>query len=171
MQQLFSEWMVVLIISTYAFVVFHQKGGNFSKSLLSLAQPLSYYFSQIKSSRLVSYIFWCVCVQLSQFSSVTQSCLTLCHPVDCIMPGLPVHHQLLELAQTHVLRVSDAIQPSHSLSSLSPPAFNLPWHQGLFQWVSSSHQVAKVLELQLQLHHPINIQDWFPLGLTGWISL
>ena len=108
--------MVVLIISTYAFVVFHQKGGNFSKSLLSLAQPLSYYFSQIKSSRLVSYIFWCVCVQLSQFSSVTQSCLTLCHPVDCIMPGLPVHHQLLELAQTHVHRVGDAIQPTHPVS-------------------------------------------------------
>ena len=108
--------MVVLIISTYAFVVFHQKGGNISKSLLSLAQPLSYYFSQIKSSRLVSYIFWCVCVQLSQFSSVTQSCLTLCHPVDCIMPGLPVHHQLLELAQTHVHRVGDAIQPTHPVS-------------------------------------------------------
>ena len=91
--------------------------------------------------------------------------------MDWSTPSFPIHHQLPELAQTHVLRVSDAIQPSHSLSSLSPPAFNLPWHQGLFQWVSSSHQVAKVLELQLQLHHPINIQDWFPLGLTGWISL
>ena len=84
-----------------------------------------------------------------QFSSFTQSCPTLCDPMDCSMPGLPVHHQLLEFTQTHVHRVSDAIQPSHPLSSPSP-AFNLFQHQGLFQWVSSSHQVAKVLEFQLQ---------------------
>ena len=70
--------------------------------------------------------------------------------MDCSTPAVPVHHQLPKLAQTHVLWVSDAIQPSHPLSSLSPPAFNLSQHQGLFQWVSSSHQVAKVLELQLQ---------------------
>jgi len=69
---------------------------------------------------------------LSQFSSVTQSCLTLCNPMDCSTPGLPVHHQLPEPAQTNVHRVSDAIQPSHPLSSPSPPAFNLPQHQGLF---------------------------------------
>ena len=73
----------------------------------------------------------------------------LCDPMDCSTPRLPVHHQLPELAQTHVHRVSDAIQPSHSLSSPSPPAFNLFQYQGLFQWVSS-HQVAKVLEFQLQ---------------------
>ena len=84
------------------------------------------------------------------YCSVTQSCLTLCNPMDCSTPGLPVHHQLPKLAQTHVLRVCDAIQPSHPLSSLSRPAFNLSQHQGLFQWVSSSHQVAKVLEFQLQ---------------------
>ena len=70
---------------------------------------------------------------LDQFSSVTQSCLTLCNPLDCSAPGFPVHHQLLELAQTHVHRVSDAIQPSYPLSSPSPPAFNLSQHQGLFQ--------------------------------------
>ena len=70
--------------------------------------------------------------------------------MDCSMPGLPVHHQLLELTQTHVHRVGDAIQPSHPLLSPSPPALNLSHHQGLFQWVSSSHQVAKVLEFQLQ---------------------
>ena len=70
--------------------------------------------------------------------------------MDCSMPGVPVHHELPELAQTHVLRVSDAIQPSHPLLSPSPPAFNLSQHQGLFHRVSSSHQVAKVLELQLQ---------------------
>ena len=85
----------------------------------------------------------------SQFSSVAQSCPTLCDPMDCSTPGLPVHHQLLELAQTHVHWVGVAIQPSHPLLSPSPPAFNLSQHQGLFQWVSSLHQVAKVLELQL----------------------
>ena len=85
-----------------------------------------------------------------QFSSVAQSCLTLWDPVDCSMPGPPVHHQLLESTQTHVHWVSDAIQPFHPLLSPSPPALNLSHHQGLFQWVSSSHEVAKVLEFQLQ---------------------
>ena len=85
-----------------------------------------------------------------QFSSVAQSCPTLCDPMDRSTPGLPVHHQLPELAQTHVHQVSDAIQPSHPLSSPSLPAFNLSQHQGLFKWVSSLHQVAKVLELQIQ---------------------
>ena len=78
------------------------------------------------------------------------SCVWLCDPMDCSAPGFPVHHQLPELSQTHVHRVGDAIQPSHPLSSLFSPAFNLSQHQGIFQWVSSSHQVAKVLELQLQ---------------------
>ena len=80
------------------------------------------------------------------FSSATQSCLTLCNPMDCSTPGLPVRHQLLEFTQTHVHWVGEAIQPSHPLSSPSPPAFNLFQHQCLFKWVSSSHQVAKVLE-------------------------
>ena len=83
-----------------------------------------------------------------QFSSVAQSCPILCDPMDCSMPGFPVHHQFLELTQTHV--PGDAIQPYHPLSSPSPPTFNLSEHQGLFQWVSSLHQVAKVLEFQLQ---------------------
>ena len=108
-----------------------------------------------------------------QFSWVTQSWLTLGYPVVCSTPGFPVHHQVPELAQTHVHQVGDAIQPSHPLSSPSPPAFNLSQHQGLFQWVNSSHQVAKVLELQLQRQsfQWIFRTDWFPLGLTGWISL
>ena len=76
---------------------------------------------------------------LNQFSSVTQSCPTLLDPMDCSTPGLPIHYQLLELAQTHVHWVSDAIQPSHPLLSPFPPAFNLSQHQGLFQWVSFSH--------------------------------
>ena len=85
-----------------------------------------------------------------QFSSVAQSYLTLCDPMNCSMPGLPVHHQLLEFTQTHVHWVGDAIQPSHPLSSPSSPAPNPSQHQGLFKWVSSSHEVAKVLEFQLQ---------------------
>ena len=85
-----------------------------------------------------------------QFSSVAQSCLTLSNPMNRSMPGLPVHHQPPEFTQIHVHRVGDAIQPSHPLSSPSLPAFNLSQHQGLFQWISSSHEVAKVLEFQLQ---------------------
>ena len=89
-------------------------------------------------------------ITLKSVSSVAQSCPTLFDSIDCSMPGFPVHHQLPELAQTHVHRVCDAIQPSHPLSTPSPPAFNLAQQQGLFQWVNPSHQVAKVLELQLQ---------------------
>ena len=85
-----------------------------------------------------------------QFSSVVQSCPTLCDPMNCSTPGFPVHHQLLELAQTHVHRVGDAIHPSHPLLPISPPALNLSQHQSLFQGVRSLHQVAKVLQLQLQ---------------------
>jgi len=87
---------------------------------------------------------------LLSFSSVAQSCLTLCNPMNHSMPGLPVHHQLPESTQTHVHRVSDTIQPAHLLSFPSPPALNLSQHQGLFQWVNSSHQVARVLEFQRQ---------------------
>ena len=86
-----------------------------------------------------------------QFSSVAQSCPTLCDPMNCSTSGLPVHHQHLEFTQIHVHQVSDAIQPSHPLLSPSTPAFSLSWNQDLFEWVSSLHQVAKVLlELQLQ---------------------
>ena len=101
-----------------------------------------------------------------QFSSVAQSCPTLCNPMDWSTPGFPVHHQLPELTQTHVHQVGDAIQPSHPLSYLSPPAFNLSQHQGLFKWVNSLHEVAQVLEFQLQ-HQSFQwifridlLQDW-----------
>ena len=80
-----------------------------------------------------------------QLSSVAQPCLIFWNPIDCSTPGLPVHHQLSEFTQTHVHRVGDAIQPSHPLSPPSPPAPNPSQHQGLFKWVSSSHEVAKVL--------------------------
>ena len=85
-------------------------------------------------------------IQWVQFSSVAQSCPTLCDPMNCSTPGLPVHHQLPEFTETHVDRVCDAIQPSHPRSSPSPPAPNPSQHQSLFQWVNSSHEVAKVLE-------------------------
>ena len=106
-----------------------------------------------------------------QFSSVTQSYPALCDPMDCSTPGLPVHHQLLELTQTHVHWVGVAIQPSHSLLSPCPSAFNLSQHQGLSNesvlWVSSQSIVISASASVL----PMNIQDWFPLGWTGWISL
>ena len=104
-----------------------------------------------------------------QFSSVTQSCPTLCDPMNHSTPGLPVHHQLPEFTQTQVHRVHDAIQPSHPGSSPSPPAPNPSQHQGLLQWVNSSHEVAKVLEFQLQ-HHSFQRNprvDLLQNGLVG----
>ena len=83
-----------------------------------------------------------------RYNSVAQSCPTLCDPMNRSTPGLPVRHQLPEFTQTHVHQVGDAIQPSHPLSFPFPPAPNPSQHQGLFQWVNSSHEVAKVLELQ-----------------------
>ena len=88
-------------------------------------------------------------IRSDQIRSVAQSCPTLCDPMNRSTPGLPVHHQLPEFTQTHIHRVSDAIQPSHPLSSPSPPAPNTSQHQSLFQRVNSSHEVAKVLEFQL----------------------
>ena len=107
-----------------------------------------------------------------QFSSVTPSCPTLCDPMDYSTPGLPVHHQLPEFIQTHVHWVGDGIQPSHPLLFPSPLAFNPSQHQGLFKWVSSSHQMAKLLEFQLQ-HQSFQwiFRTVFPLGRIGWISL
>ena len=107
---------------------------------------------------------------LVQLSSVTQSCWILCDPMNRSMPGPPVHHRLPEFTQTHAYRVGDAIQPSHPLSSPSPSAPNPSQHQGLFQWVNSSHEVAKVLEFQLQ-HQSF---QWIP-GLISfrmdWLDL
>ena len=104
-----------------------------------------------------------------QFSSVAQLCPTLCDPKNRSTPGLPVHHQIPEFTQTHVHWVSDAIHPSHPLSSPSPPAPNPSQHQNLFQWVNSSHEVAKVLEFQLQ-HHSFQRttrSDLLQNGLVG----
>ena len=101
-----------------------------------------------------------------QFSSIAQSCPILCNPIDCSTPVLPVHHQLPESTQTHVQWVGDAFQPSHPLLSPSPPSFNLSQHQGLFESSGQSIGVSASASVL-----PMNIQDWFPLGWTGWISL
>ena len=103
-----------------------------------------------------------------QFSSVTQLCPTLCDPMNHSMPGLPVHHQLPELTQTYVHWVSDAIQPSHPPSYASPPALNLSQHQGLFQWVRSSHQVAKVLDINIS---PTNEHPGLISVRMDWLNL
>jgi len=113
--------------------------------------PIRKYISMQIETDLIPLIHK-MSVQFSsvQFSSGVQSCLTLCDPMDCSIPGFPVLHQLLGLAQTLVRWVGDASQPSHPLSPSYSLAFNLSQHQGLFQWVSSLYQVAKVFELQLQ---------------------
>ena len=103
-----------------------------------------------------------------QFNSVAQLCPALCDTIDCSMPGLPVYHQLPELSQTHVHWLDDTIQPSCVLSSPSPPAFDLSQHQGLFKQVSSLHQVAKVLEFQLQSFQWIFRTDSFRMD---WLDL
>ena len=128
---------------------------------LTLSLPFSHHFCAIQKTwrlrqfwrtwKIVDKAFWTRFRTSSvQFSSVAQSCPTVCDPMDHSTPGLPVNHQLPESTETHLHWVSDAIQPSHTLSSPSPPAFNLSQHQGLFKWVSFSHKVAKVLEFQLQ---------------------
>ena len=103
-------------------------------------------------------------------SSVTQSCQTLCDPMDCSMPGFSVLPYLPEFAQTHVHWVGDAIQPSHPLSSPPLPAFNLSQHQGLFQWVSSSQQVAKIWEFQLQ-HQSFQWTPRTDFLILDWLDL
>ena len=131
-------------------------------------------FQRIQSGQFISLFqnnFWeeCGLVMNIQFSSVAQSCLTLCDPMNRSMPGLLVHHQLPEFTQTHIHQVGDAIQPSHPLSSPCPPAPNPSQHQSLFQWVNSSHEVAKVLEFQLQ-HHAFQRNpraDLLQNGLVG----
>ena len=143
------------------FQLFCGRGGNFQE----LGHPPRFGFFWLTSEQ--SWCLW-VChladvltmnVSL-QFSSVTQLCPALCDPVDCSMAGFPVHHQLLELTQSHVHRVCDAIQPSHPLSSPSPPAFDLSQHQGFFpvsQFFASGGQSIGVSASTLVL--PMNFQD------------
>ena len=143
----------------------YQRNSRFNSTTADLDE----FLSRILRSREVHLEMFSILVIIS---SVTRSCLTFCDPIECSTPGFPVHHQLPELAQTLVHRVRDAIQPSHPLSSPSPPAFNLYKQQGLFQWVSSLHQVANVLEFQLQhqsFQWIFRTDFWFPLGCTGLI--
>ena len=124
-----------------------------------LQSPFTVILESKKKKSVTTFMFSPICHEITglntmifssvQFSSVAQLYLTLCDHMDCSMPGIPVHHQLPEFTQTHVHWVIDANEPSHPLSSPSPPTFNLS-HQGLFKWVSSSYQVAKVLKFQIQ---------------------
>ena len=117
-----------------------------------LSEPLGKSYSQYYSLMYINSIFIITQRAMAPISvsSVVQSCPTLCDPMDYTMPGFLVHHQLLELTQTHVHWVSDTIQPPHPLSSPSPPTFKLSQDHGLFKWVSSSHQMAEVLQFQLK---------------------
>ena len=137
--------------------------------LLSVYVFISFLESKLKEGCHNHFALpWCS-ISSVQFSSFAQSCPTLCDPMNCSTPGLPVHHQLPEFTQTHIHQVGDAIQPSHPLSSSSPPARNPSQHQSLFQWVNSSHEVAKVPEFQLQ-HHSFQrnpTADLLQNGLVG----
>ena len=126
---------------------FHNSNSHLKVQILSVVfLKVTSFLTSFPRKCLPTTIAW-----LSvQFSSVAQSCPTLCDLMNRSTPGLPVHHHLPEFTHTHVHWISDATQPSHPLSSPSPPDLNLSQHQGLFQWVSSSHQVAKGLEFQLQ---------------------
>ena len=117
--------------------------------------------------RKTNTVWYHLCVSSVQLSWVAQLCLTLCDPMNHSMPGLPVHHQLPKFTQTHAHGVVDAIQPSHPLSSPSPPATNPSQHQGLFQWVNSLHEVVKVLKFQLQ-HQSV---QWKPRTDLLWDGL
>ena len=168
---LFSGGCLLVLVASYFQVVgwWHKIQTSFPqfnhvmcdfdicKSILLIMKSMLYYafytknvmhfpFSQLTFVSKYKFLFSLSSVQ---FSSFTQSCPTLCDPMNCSTPGLPVHHQLQEFTQTHIHRVSDAIQPFHPPSSPSPPAPNPSQHQSLFQWVNSSHEVAKVLEFQL----------------------
>ena len=116
-----------------------------------------------------TFVFQREIILQMRFSAVSQSCPTVCNPMNRSTPGLPVHNQLPEFTQTHAHRVGDAIQPSHPLSS--PSAANPSQHQGLFQCVNCSHEVAKILEFSASASVlPMNTWDWSPLGRTGWIK-
>ena len=146
--------IVIIDVSVNNCLVPDVRRKTFNLLPLSKMLPLSFSLSSFirwEKSSSISYILknFLIIRCSVQFSSVTQSCPTLWDPTNHSSPGLPVHQQLPEFTQTHVHRVGDAIQPSHPLLSPSPPAPNPSQYQSLFQWVNSSHEVAKVLEFQL----------------------
>ena len=136
------------LISSLTYISRHAKTLHSTHFLYYPPHKPLFFLPSIRLVRLICKCLYFVLMFL--FSSVTQSYPTLCDPMDCSTPGFPVHHQLPEFTQTNVHWVGDTIEPSHPLSSPSLPAPNPSQHQGLFQWVSSLHQVAKVLEFQLQ---------------------
>ena len=119
---------------------------------------------QVPQKQVKDQDFSCCC-------SVAQSCPTFCDPMDCSMPGFPVLHYLLELAQTHVHWVSDAIQPSHHLSFPSPPTFNPSQNQVFSNMSVLRMRCLKYWSFSVNINTSMNTQDWSPLGWTGWISL
>ena len=141
----FNIQLLILKLWFYIYIYIYTHTHTHTHHRVCHFNHLKWQFSCINYIHNVVNLFSSV-----QFSSVAQSCLTFFDPMNRSMPGLPVHHQLPEFTQTHVHRVGDAIQPSHPLSAPSPPAPNPSQHQGLFQWVISLHEVAKVLEFQLQ---------------------
>ena len=156
-----SAWLIIREIQIKAITRYHltwvrifiiRKSVN--KKCLTGSGPSTLNYKFLSFFPSFQCLYSIILFLFSQFSSVTQLCPTLCDLMDCNTTDFPIYHQVLELTQTHVHRVGDAIQPSHPLSSLSP-AFNLSQHQRLFQGASSSYQVAKVLQFQLQ-HHPSN---------------
>ena len=159
---IFHYWQISSLITPLLFSVCPRSGKlirNPSKSLIRVSSSQS---KNSHSSHIPSV----------QFSSIAQSCWTLCDPINCSTLGLPVHHQLPEFTETHVNWVGDAIQPSDPLLSPSASAPNPSQHQSLFQWVNSSHEVAKVLRVSASTSVlPKNTQDWSPLGWIGWMSL
>ena len=142
LKQLHSLWQILGLS-------FFNSSFSFDKGYYVKRRPLTNYWGNIWNEISKAFLGILSC-SVQRLSSVAQSCLTLCDPMNRSTPGLPVHHQLPEFTQTHVHRVGDAIQPSLPLLSPSPPAPSPSQHQGPFQWVNSSHEVAKVLEFQLQ---------------------
>ena len=148
----FIDFFLGIYIPIYMYIITKRSIAEFYSLIFSLSILWTFFIYQTYfcNSLTVQYsIVFLSAPNFIQFSSVAQSCPTLCSPMNRSTPGLPVHHQLPEFTQTHVHWVSDAIQPSHPLSSPSPPAPNPSQHQSLFQWVNSWHEVAKVLEFQL----------------------
>ena len=141
--------------------IYHRK-----KVLWMEGTPLGSYATKIFKNQKTKWISVFSAHKIKGFSSVPKSCLPLCNPMNCSMPGSPVHYQPPEFTQTNVHRVGDAIQPSHPQSSPFPPAPNPSQHPSLLQWVNSSHEVAKLASFL-----PKNTQGWSSFKWTGWISL
>ena len=162
------SWIVCLLTSLGSNILLCYQNRRFLLShaillLVSFSASCHCWFPYLSPEKKVKVVS-------VQFSSVAQLCPALCDPVNHSTPGLPVHHQLREFTQTHVHQVGDAIQPSHPLLSPSPPAPNLSHHQGLFQWVNTSHEVAKVLEFQLSIS-PSNEHTGLISFRMDWLDL